>query len=334
MKILVAEDDRTSRSLLAAMVAKWGYDPLVTEDGGAAWEALQQPDPPRLVLLDWNMPVLDGLEVCRRLRVLPTSDPPYVILLTGRAETGDIVNGLNAGANDYLVKPPESQELQARLHVGRRMLELQASLLATRDALVQQATHDPLTGILNRRAILERLTAEISRARRQGGELTIGMCDVDHFKSVNDTCGHQAGDALLRRFTAAVQAQLRDYDCIGRYGGDEFLIISPGAMGPGEAGLYERVRARVSGADISAGTGGIPVSGSVSVSIGVAAASGDCSVDTLLAAADEALYQAKADGRNRVAYAQARAAVGVETLTTRSTGRGQLGRCNPGLGGP
>ena len=126
MRILIAEDDFTSRSILTAILKKWGYDPVVTEDGEAAWDALQQPDAPRLVLLDWNMPGMDGLEVCRRLREHETPNPPYVILLTGRGEKGDIVQGLEAGANDYVAKPYDNEELQARIRVGQRMLELQA----------------------------------------------------------------------------------------------------------------------------------------------------------------------------------------------------------------
>ena len=157
MKILIAEDDFTSRSILTAILKKWGFDPVVTEDGGAAWDVLQRPDAPELVLLDWNMPGMDGLEICRRLREIDSSNPPYVILLTARGEKGDIVQGLEAGANDYVAKPYDNEELQARIRVGQRMLELQSRLLEARDALAHQATHDPLTGVLNRRAILDRL---------------------------------------------------------------------------------------------------------------------------------------------------------------------------------
>ncbi len=246
MKVLIADDDRTSRTLLAAMVTKWGYDPLVAEDGGGAWAALQQPDRPRLVLLDWNMPVLDGLDVCRRLRALDLPDPPYVILLTGRTEKGDIVHGLEAGANDYVAKPYNHEELQARLQVGKRTLALQAHLLTVQAQLKVLAARDPLTGILNRRTILERLAEELSRATRQQGGLTVAMCDLDHFKAVNDTYGHQAGDDVLRGFTASVQAHLRKYDSVGRYGGEEFLVIAPGVRDGGDVGLFERLCARIS----------------------------------------------------------------------------------------
>jgi diguanylate cyclase (GGDEF)-like protein len=299
MKILIAEDDFTSRSILSAILKKWGFDPVVTEDGSAAWDLLQKPDAPGLVLLDWNMPGMDGLEVCRRLRERNPRNPPYVILLTARGEKGDIVQGLEAGANDYVAKPYDSEELQARIRVGQRMLELQSHLMEARDALLHQATHDPLTEILNRRAILERLAQEISRARREEGSLSVGMCDIDQFKNINDAYGHQTGDEALAAFTRCIQNRLRDYDSFGRYGGEEFLVIAPGSLGHSGESLYERLRAGVADAEITTKAGTL----SLTVSIGVARGTGQSTVDGLLAAADVALYQAKAEGRNRVAYA-------------------------------
>jgi diguanylate cyclase (GGDEF)-like protein len=299
MKILIAEDDSTSRSILTAVLKKWGLDPVAAVDGAAAWGILQQPDAPGLVILDWNMPGFDGLEVCRRLRKLDSRNPPYVILLTTRDEKGDIVRGLEAGANDYVSKPYDPEELQARIRVGQRMLELQSHLTEARDALLHQATFDPLTDILNRRAILERLAQEISRAKRAPGTFSIGMCDIDHFKAINDAHGHQAGDEALVSFTRTIQGRLRDYDSFGRYGGEEFLIIAPGSMGHSGESLYERLRAGVAEAEIATNAGTL----SLTVSIGVAPGTGLSSVDALIATADVALYQAKADGRNRVAYA-------------------------------
>ena len=299
MKILIAEDDFTSRSILTAILKKWGFDPVAAVDGGAAWNVLQTPEAPGLVLLDWNMPGLDGLEVCRLLRKLDSRNPPYVILLTARGEKGDIVRGLEAGANDYVSKPYDHEELLARIRVGQRMLELQSHLMEVRDALAHQATHDPLTEILNRRAILERLAREISRAKRDKGTLSVGMCDIDHFKAINDAHGHQAGDEALIAFSRCIEGRLRDYDSFGRYGGEEFLVIAPGSMGHSGESLYERLRAGVAEAEIATTSGKI----SLTVSIGVAPGTGLSSVDALLAAADAALYQAKAEGRNRVAYA-------------------------------
>ena len=296
MKILLAEDDLTSRRILTAIVKKWGFDPVVSEDGNGAWEELQKPDAPKLVLLDWNMPGLEGLEVCRRLRKKETTNPSYVILLTGRDEKSDIVQGLEAGANDYIAKPYDNSELQARIRVGQRMLELQASLLETQTALAFQATHDALTGIFNRRAILEQLTREVSRALRQGNSLSVGMCDIDHFKKINDSLGHQAGDDVLVAFARCLQAGLREYDHVGRYGGEEFLIIASGLPGQSDEGLYERLREQVAAAAIKTKAGAV----SITVSIGTAAGTGLSTVDRLIAAADKALYQAKAEGRNRV----------------------------------
>ena len=299
MKILVAEDDLTSRSILTAILKKWGFEPVVTGDGSAAWDILQRSDAPRLILLDWNMPGMNGVEVCRHLREIDSQDPPYVILLTARDAKGDIVEGLDAGANDYVAKPYDSQELQARIRVGQRMLELQSHLLDARGAVLHQATHDALTEILNRRAILDRLAKEISRAKREAGSLSVGMCDIDHFKNVNDKHGHQAGDEALVAFTRCIQGRLRDYDSFGRYGGEEFLVIAPGSKEHGAESLFERLRAGVAAAEITTNAGTL----ALTVSIGVAPGTGQSTVDALLATADAALYQAKAEGRNRVAYA-------------------------------
>jgi diguanylate cyclase (GGDEF)-like protein len=299
MKILIAEDDFTSRSILTAVLTKCGFDAVVVEDGGAAWNLLQRPDAPRLILLDWNMPGMDGVEICRRLRDNNVPDPPYVILLTARDKKSDIVAGLEAGANDYVAKPYDTEELLARIRVGQRMLEMQSNLLEARDALAYQAMHDFLTGILNRRAILDRLKQEISRAGRDHGSLSVGMFDIDHFKIINDTYGHQAGDEALVAFTRRIQDRLREYDCVGRYGGEEFLVIAPGSIGSKSESLYERLRARIAGAVITTNAGIV----SLTVSIGVAPGTGQSTVDALLAAADAALYQAKAGGRNRVVYA-------------------------------
>jgi two-component system cell cycle response regulator len=300
MKILLAEDDFTSRSMLAAILKKWGYDPVVTQDGAAAWAALQEPDAPKLALLDWNMPVLEGLEICRRLRKKETADPSYIILLTGRSEKGDIVQGLEAGANDYISKPYDNAELLARIRVGQRMLELQSSLLETQAALAHQATHDALTGLFNRRAILEQLTRELARALRQGSRLSVGMCDIDHFKEVNDRLGHQAGDAVLVAFASSLQGNLREYDYVGRYGGEEFLIIATGPGDKDDDGLYERLLKKVAALEVATGSESV----SLTASIGTAAAAAGATVDRLIAAADAALYRAKEAGRNRVVRSQ------------------------------
>ena len=297
MKILIAEDDVTSRNILTAVLKKWGYDPLVTENGLAAWNELQRPDAPKMILLDWNMPEPDGLEICRRIRKIESPEPPYIIMLTSRDEKSDIVQGLEAGANDYIPKPYDSSELRARIMVGQRMLKLQSSLSEAQKVLAHQAMHDSLTGIFNRRAILDLLAGELNRVQRDDKQLSIGMCDIDHFKKINDAFGHQAGDEVLVAFAQIVQECLRKHDYIGRYGGEEFIIITSNNKGDAYLSPFERIRERIADARIETNAG--PVS--ITVSIGVASGSGQDTA-ALLTAADKALYRAKTTGRNRVSF--------------------------------
>jgi len=244
---------------------------------------------------------MDGLQVCRKIREADLPNPPYLIILTARDKKADIVKGLNAGANDYISKPYDNNELRARISVGSRMLELQTKLIEAKDALTHEAMHDPLTGALNRRAILAGLEKELKRSRRKASRLTIGLCDIDHFKRVNDTYGHLAGDEVLRRFTQAIQGNLRAYDLLGRYGGEEFLVIAPDSTQSYEKQLYERLRECIADTRTPTDSGEV----GITVSIGVAGLDSGTSVDTLLAAADTALYKAKRHGRNQVWYASA-----------------------------
>ncbi len=301
MRILIAEDDLTSRAMLEFILSKWGHQPLAVEDGCEAWQAMQQADAPLLAILDWEMPGMDGLQVCRKIREANLPNPPYLIILTARDKKTDIVKGLDAGANDYISKPYNNNELRARISVGNRMLELQAKLIEARDALAHEAMHDPLTGALNRRAILAGLDKELKRSQRKASRLTIGLCDIDHFKRVNDTHGHLIGDEVLRRFTRAIQRNLRAYDLLGRYGGEEFLVIAPDSTQSYEKQLYERLRECVASDRTPTDLGEI----GITVSIGVAGLDSGSTVDTLLAAADTALYKAKRHGRDQVCYATA-----------------------------
>jgi two-component system cell cycle response regulator len=299
MKILIADDDFTSRTLLTAVLQKHGYDVVATVDGSEAWDVMGQPDAPKLVILDWMMPEMEGTEVCRLIRAVETDEPPYIILLTAKGGKTDIIEGLDAGADDYLAKPFDPGELRARLGVGQRMIEMQAKLVAARNALEEQATHDSLTGILNRRAILEGLENELSHAERSGKTVGIGMCDLDHFKEINDQYGHQVGDEVLCGFTQIIKDNLRKYDLIGRYGGEEFLIITPDFKGREFEGVYERLCEKVAGGAMHTEAGDL----SITVSIGVSSSTGADTVDALLGEADAALYDAKKKGRNRVSYA-------------------------------
>jgi len=298
MRILIAEDDFTSRTMLTGVLKKRGYEVVETVNGVAAWDALRQTDAPRLVILDWMMPEMDGLEVLGRVRAVQTERPPYVIILTARDETSDIVAGLDAGANDYLAKPFDPGELIARVQVGRRMVAMQEALIQSKQALEHQATHDSLTGMLNRRAIYDHLRKELSHAERHGDGLAVGMCDIDHFKQINDTYGHQAGDDVLSGLAQILRENLREYDLVGRVGGEEFLLIMPKKAGTDPVPLFVRLCKRVAESKIMTRSGEL----SITVSIGVACEETGTPVDQILKEADAALYRAKHEGRNRVAY--------------------------------
>ena len=295
MRILIAEDDVTSRTLLTAVLKKNGNEVVEAANGADAWEQLQKPGAPELIILDWVMPVMDGLEVVRRIRSQQTEISPYVLMLTSRDKKSDIIAGLDAGADDYLTKPFHPGELRARIEVGRRLLEMQAELLKVRNVLAHEATHDPLTGIFNRRAIEAALSREMSRERRSHNGLAVGICDVDYFKNVNDTCGHMVGDEVLCGLVRRLETCLRDYDKLGRFGGEEFLVIAPG-VNADVNNLFERLCRAVADNPIATTAGSV----SITISIGAKIVQKNESMDQLLTAADAALYQAKREGRNRV----------------------------------
>jgi two-component system, cell cycle response regulator len=308
VKILIADDDATSRLVLAGVLQKLGHEVIATVDGTGAWEVMRRPDAPALAILDWMMPGLTGVEVCRHVRSLPSDDPPYLILLTSMAEKADIVAGLDAGADDYLAKPFDPGELRARVDVGRRVTELQARLREARDALAHAAAHDPLTGALNRRALSDVLARALSAERRHREGLAIGICDVDEFKKINDGHGHQVGDEVLCGLVRQLESTLRGHDVLSRYGGDEFVVLAGHVGEANQASivlsLYERLRASVADHPILTAAGNL----SITVSFGVSVWSDGDSADDLLGAADAALYEAKRAGRNRVVVAGERRA--------------------------
>jgi len=300
MKVLIAEDDMTSRMILGSVLKKWGFIPVLASDGKEAWDIMQLKDAPKLAILDWQMPEMSGVDVCQKIRELNISDPPYLIVLTSRDEKKDIVKALDAGANDFISKPYDNEELLARINVGKRMVQLQSELGDAYRALKHESMHDPLTSINNRRAIMELLGKEMARAKREKTNLYIGMCDIDHFKRVNDTYGHQTGDEVLIAFTRLVMDQLRLNDHIGRYGGEEFLIVAPGSKESKQDTMFERICEHVGNTKIATEKENILIT----VSIGVARYTGAENPDTLLAAADTALYNAKETGRDRVVHAE------------------------------
>lgn len=296
MRILIADDDVVSLRLLEHTLERMGHDVLAVADGTCATSALLEPDGPRFAILDWMMPGADGLTVCHSVR-LGASHYVYVILLTARDRHEDMVEGLDAGADDFLTKPFSAVELRARLRSGARVLELQAGLLEAQEKLRTEATRDDLTGLWNRRAILEHFRREVHRARHERRPLTIVMADLDSFKQVNDTYGHAAGDAVLKQAAEQMRSQMRGYDFIGRYGGEEFLLVLPGCDAVTGRAVAERVRSHVEASPASLGAMVLPVT----VSLGLTwTCSPDAEADAMLQLADEALYEAKAQGRNCV----------------------------------
>jgi diguanylate cyclase (GGDEF)-like protein len=301
MKILVADDDRVSRRLLQSTVARLDreLDIVVVEDGPSALDALLQPDGPRLAILDWMMPGTDGIEVCRQVRAR-AERYIYVIILTARDRREDLVAAFDAEIDDFLTKPLDVVELRARLRSGQRVIELQERLLSAQTELQYAASHDRLTGLWNRGMITDHLDSAIVRAQREHTALAVMVVDVDRFKNVNDRYGHGVGDSLLSAVSSRMQAVLRPYDGIGRYGGEEFLVVLQGASEEETHDVAERLRAAVAGGPVVAGA----LSVDVSVSIGVAwTGTPPADPHTLVLSADGALYRAKASGRNCVRYA-------------------------------
>lgn len=299
--VLVADDDPIFRHVLQSCLEKWNYRVVAVENGAEAWNILQKPDAPHLAILDWMMPGLDGLELCRKLRHRKEGTYRYVVLVTAKDNIQDIVAGLEAGADDYLTKPFDVDELRARVRSGTRILQLQDALLQAHEKLQFEAAHDGLTGIWNRRAILDLLKKEVERHHRNGEPLGIVMADVDHFKRINDTYGHPAGDTVLLEVVARIVKSLRRYDFVGRYGGEEFLAVVPGCDAADLMASAERIRESIAMHPIDTDAGQL----SITLSLGVVSMQANSIFDyeSVLHAADAALYRAKANGRDRVEVA-------------------------------
>jgi two-component system, cell cycle response regulator len=300
IRVLAAEDNPVFLTMLRSMLLKWNYAPVTAGNGLEALSLLQAEDSPQLVILDWMMPGLDGIEVCRRIRTEGREPYKYILLLTARTEAHDLVEGMEAGADDYLTKPFNSHELRVRLRAGQRILELQEQLLRAREALRAQATHDGLTGILNRAAVLETLDRELERSYRERHPVSLLIADLDRFKSINDTYGHLAGDDVLREAARRMTAVLRPYDAVGRYGGEEFLIILAGSDSESAHAQAERIRLSLAKEPFVIGDAKV----SVTCSVGFSTHPGNSRshADDLVKRADLALYESKNAGRNRVQF--------------------------------
>jgi two-component system cell cycle response regulator len=298
VKILIADDSIVSRHLLEATLRKWGYDVMVACDGAEALELLQREDAPGLIILDWMMPGMTGVEVCRRIRQRDSEPYTYILLLTSKSQKEDLIEGMDAGADDYITKPFDQNELQVRLRAGIRLVDLQSQLLKAREDLRDQATRDSLTRLWNRSSVLGELDRELARAEREARPLGVVIVDLDHFKQINDTYGHLAGDAVLREAARRMQNGIRQYDCIGRYGGEEFLILFPCCGHAESFSLADRLRKQLAQAEMSVNDTSLRVTASFGVT--TAMPSERWTQEGLIRRADEALYIAKKSGRNRV----------------------------------
>jgi two-component system cell cycle response regulator len=298
MKILVADDNVVSRRPLEAALQRWGHEVITASSGSEAWRILQEDDTPRIAILDWMMPGLSGPEVCRMVRQLEREYYTYIIMLTSRSEREDFINGMQSGADDYLIKPPDFGELQVRLGPALRIVKLETEVLRMKEELRIQATRDSLTGIWNRNAAFEILERELVRSSREDRPLAIGLADLDHFKTVNDSHGHIAGDSVLRNTAERMLHAIRPYDSLGRYGGEEFLVILPGCELDVACRKAEALRRAVEDGPILSGENPVRIT----ASFGVTSIPGRMPVrsERIIDRADEALYRAKRDGRNRV----------------------------------
>lgn len=298
--ILVVEDHPVSRKVLETTLAKAGYETVSVENGKQALEILGKRFFP-IVLTDWMMPEMDGLQLCRLARQLRWPGYVYIILLTAKDSKDDIITGLEAGADDYLTKPFNHAELIARLNTGKRILELERSLTKANEEIRILSITDPLTGCYNRGYLTRRLPQEIKRARRYNRPLSVVLSDLDNFKIINDTYGHQAGDLVLKKFVKCVSESIRnDVDWTARYGGEEFLIVFP-ETAVGSARLpTERIRTRFSQTPIEVEGKEIVVTASFGIA-GFDPESPDPKTTTecMIRKADSCLYQAKQAGKNR-----------------------------------
>jgi two-component system cell cycle response regulator len=293
MKVLIVEDDPISRRLLENIMPKWGYDIQFAKDGNEAWELMQNPEAPNLIISDWMMPKMDGLELCRKIRLMKRSSYIYFIILTSKTSKEDVVKGLDAGADDFLVKPFDYEELKYRIKIGKRIIDLEQKIMTL-------ANTDVLTNVLSRRAFMERMDEEVQRASRENTNLSFLITDIDHFKNVNDTYGHQAGDVVLKMIANQFKLFSRPYDFVGRYGGEEFVVGIPGADSLQTKGIAERMRKRLEQLDmlLPKQTESIRITASFGVA-NLRVKTGE-DLDSLIKRADDALYKAKKEGRNCV----------------------------------
>jgi diguanylate cyclase (GGDEF)-like protein len=292
--VLIAEDDGVTRLLLQHWLQSWGFEVTAVRDGNEAWEALERRPSPKLVVMDWMMPGIDGIELCRRLRS-QSEYYRYILMITARTDMVHVVHALESGADDCIAKPIEEHELRARIRAASRILTLQDELIQAREEIREQAMKDSLTGLWNRAAFKELFELELDRAARINGQTGLLLLDLDHFKQINDRFGHMTGDIVLRKTARLLKQNVRSYDFVGRFGGEEFLVAFPGCDEKKIRRHAERIRGAVANNPIRINATEI----AVTLSIGAAVSTpGQRQLADIMAVADVALYRAKQSGRN------------------------------------
>ena len=307
-RVLIADDDRVTAAILGKTLRRWGLEVVEANNGLDAWDLLQAPDRPALAIVDWMMPGLDGLELCRRIRQQESLAALHLILLTARDDRGDIIAGLDAGADDYIIKPFDLEELRARVRAGLRIVSLQQRLAqqvrelqSARDELARLAGTDMLTELHSRRRWFELAASEFARCQRYRRPFSVLTADLDYFKQVNDRYGHAAGDAVLKAFAQVLRLQCRGTDAPGRLGGEEFAILLPETSTRVASDVAQRIVNACRALTIETAAGAVQITCSMGVASVVLP--GD-TIDLLLQRADEALYRAKHNGRDRLEVEQ------------------------------
>jgi two-component system, cell cycle response regulator len=289
--VLVADDNPVMQTVIQFMLTSWGYQSVPAVDGAAAWEILRGPAAPPLAIVDWEMPRVNGVELCRRVRTAGREPYTYILLVSARSQAKDLIHAMDAGADDYVRKPFDAQELRVRLHAGNRIIQLHRQLVEAREALRDQATRDSLTGLLNHACILEALSQALAHAATAGEPVALLLADLDRFHMINESFGHQAGDEVLRELARRLRAHAPPGAAIGRYGGEEFLMVLPNCGLQAARDYADRIRDAVCATAFSAGAASFPVS----CSVGLAGCEGPhhCDAAALLRQADESLFWAK-----------------------------------------
>ncbi len=301
MKILIADDERIILAALRRRLEKWGYEVVQTGDGREAWREIRGSDPPRIAILDWLMPEIEGIEICERILASDRLPFIYTILLTTRRGKKDIIEALDRGAHDFLSKPVHTGELRGRIDVGRRLVEAKNIISKYVKKMERLAVTDYLTGVYNRRYFMEMAIRELERVWRYNTRFSILSIDIDHFKRINDAYSHLAGDAALQTLTRNIGGALRKTDLLARLSGEEFSVLLPETDGKGALQLAERLRRTVEKMSVEFKGNSFGFTASIGVT---EALEDDSTIDRVMMRADKALYNAKENGRNRTKMEQ------------------------------